>query len=180
MSRIQAQAAKLWQIIRAPETFSAYKSAVVVTWDILREIFLLLWLSLMWVAVLADGSITLGRSARTWLERQKHPSSDRSVAEVGKALLSAGSKGLASAISQAKHQLGIPVALETKVEPTVPVADSEPVASETKAEPTMPAANSEPTASETKAEPAVPAANSEPVVSENGGGQPKQPSRLPS
>lgn len=135
MSRIQAQATKLWQIIKAPETFSAYKSAVSVTWDILRELFQLLWLSLMWVAVLADGSISLGRSTRTWLDTQKNNSGDRSAAEMGKALLSAGSKSLASTVSQAKSQLGIADAAESKSEPAAPVVKSESASPAAKPEP---------------------------------------------
>ena len=156
MSRIQAQATKLWQIIKAPETFSTYKSAVTVTWDILRELFLLLWLSLMWVAVLADGSISLGRSVRTWLDQQIQANGDRSATDVGQALLSTGSKTLSSVVSQAKQQLGIPVVLEAAAELTAPAADSEPAALETNSEPAAPAADSEP-------------------VAANGGAQSKQP-----
>ena len=151
MSRIQAQANKLWQIIQAPETFSKYQSAVLVTWDILREIFLLLWLGFLWVAVLADRSISLGQSARIWLDNQKQSTHDRSAAEIGKALLSAGAKGLAVAVAQAKQQLGIPIVLETKSQPAV---------------------------SSAKSEPAVPAAKSESEIPDNGLTESKEPAEI--
>lgn len=120
MSRIQAQAAKLWQTLNAPETFSTYKSVFAVTWNILRELFLLLWLSLMWVPVLADRSISLGRSTRTWINSQKESGGDRSAAEMGKAVQSALKQGFASTVSQAKRQLGIPVVLPVESAPTTP------------------------------------------------------------
>ena len=126
MSRIQAQAAKLWQILNAPETFSSYKSSVTVTWTILRELCLLLWLGFLWIPVLADRTIALGASARTWMNSQKEVSADRSPAAMGKALQSALQQGLVSTVSQAKRQLGIPVGMDVDTAATIPAAKSTP------------------------------------------------------
>ncbi|MDJ0701652.1 MAG: hypothetical protein QNJ46_00075 [Leptolyngbyaceae cyanobacterium MO_188.B28] len=114
MSRIQTQAAKFWQTLNAPETFSSYKSAVSVTWNILRELLLLLWLCLLWITVLGERAIALGSSTRAWLSSQKEASANRSTADMGKALQSALKQGLVSTVSQAKQQLGIPV-VETEI-----------------------------------------------------------------
>ena len=126
MSRIQAQAAKVWQIINAPETFSSYKNSVIVTWNILRELSLLLWLGLLWIPVLADRTISLGGAARTWMTSQREANAERSAADMGKALQSALQQGLVSTVSQAKLQLGIPVVMDVETAPAVSAAKSTP------------------------------------------------------
>ena len=114
MSRIQTQAAKLWAILNTPETFSSCKSAVTIAWNILRELFLLLWLCLLWIPVLGERAISLGNTTRTWINSQKEANANRSTADMGKALQLTLQQGLAAAVSQAKRQLGIPVVVETE------------------------------------------------------------------
>ncbi|BAS57454.1 hypothetical protein NIES2135_31810 [Leptolyngbya boryana NIES-2135] len=139
MDKIQAQFAKLWKLLTAPETFDTYKSAVVMTWTIIKETALLVWLVLCLVLVFADWfwkiSVGAGRSTRAWFNGLEG-SSEQIASETGRALLNAGKSSLDYTLNQARAQLGfeIPAPAPAKVEPV----KTEPVKAEpVKAEPAV-------------------------------------------
>lgn len=116
MERIQAQAAKVLQLITSADTFATYQNAVAVTWRILVEAALLVWLTICLVVVVFEWgwqtSVGVGRQARTWWEStlsSTEGSGDRVASEAGKALLTAGKNSLDFTITQAKSQLGLPI-----------------------------------------------------------------------
>lgn len=118
MERIKAQAAKLGQLLSKPETFAAYKNVVTLTWDILKETGLLLWLVICLVLVVFEWfwkfSVGAGQGARNWVNSLEG-SSDQLASETGKALLAAGKNSLDFTLTQAKSQLGFEIP-EPKVE----------------------------------------------------------------
>lgn len=112
MDRIKAQWEKLWQIISQPKTYATYTEAGQVTWTILKEMGLLVWLGLCLFLVVFDWfwhtAIASGRNFRAWLSNLEG-SSDQIASETGKALLSAGKNSVDFTINTAKAQLGMPV-----------------------------------------------------------------------
>jgi hypothetical protein len=124
MEKIQAQFTKLLKLLTASETFGTYQSAVTVTWTILKEAALLVWLVICLVLVVFDWfwkiSVGTGRSARAWVN-QLEGSSEQIASETGKALLSAGKSSLDYTLNQARSQLGFEIPSEpVKVEPVKP------------------------------------------------------------
>lgn len=113
MEKIKSQAGKLGDLLFDAETGATYKKAVTLTWAILRETGLLLWLTICLIFVGAEGfwkkSVALGRASRNWYEGLQAPkeTESKSAAEVGQSALSALGLGAATLLYQAKQQLGM-------------------------------------------------------------------------
>ncbi|MEM9213515.1 MAG: hypothetical protein AAGD25_04125 [Cyanobacteria bacterium P01_F01_bin.150] len=111
-SKIQAQAIKFWQAIVSAETAGAYAKALDVTWTILKEGAILLWLIICLVLVFFDWGYDTatgaGRSVRAWFEGLSQAESTDIASETGKQLVAASKASLSSTISQARTQLGLP------------------------------------------------------------------------
>jgi hypothetical protein len=111
-TQISSQATKLWQIISAPKTLEAYQQAIAVTWQILKETALLVWLTICLVLVLFDWlgttAVTTGHNVKNWFNSLKETSSDQIASETGKAILTVGKTGIASTVALAREQLGLP------------------------------------------------------------------------
>lgn len=136
MERIKTQADKLWKLLSNPDTFATYQKALQVTWDILRETGLLVWLVICLVLVVFEWfwktAVGSGRRFRAWFDGIQG-SSDQLASEAGKALLTAGKNSLDYTLSQAKTQLGLPVEVEPAptaiaAGPPAPVAPPVPTA----------------------------------------------------
>ncbi|WP_204138709.1 hypothetical protein [Halomicronema sp. CCY15110] len=139
MEKIKGQAGKVGELIFAAETGATYKKTLTLTWSILRETGVLLWLVVCLVFVGAEWfwqkSILLGQSARAWYEglQASSETESKSATEIGQSALSAVGTGAGTLLYQAKKQLGIdaePPALKsqkTKAEtPTPPPAPEPP------------------------------------------------------
>ena len=111
MDRIQAQAAKLWQLLFSSETASTYQKTLTLTWEILKESAFLVWLIVCLVFVLFDwfwqSSVQVGRDLRSWYDGFEDPNANNVLSATGKAVLAAGEAGASYILSQAKEQLGI-------------------------------------------------------------------------
>jgi hypothetical protein len=114
MDKIKAQAGKVGQLVFAGETSSTYGKALTLTWDILRETALLVWLVVCLVFVGGEWfwhtAIGLGAKARAWYEglSQTDDSGEaKSFTDMGQSLLTAGENGAAFLLYQAKKQLGL-------------------------------------------------------------------------
>jgi hypothetical protein len=119
MDKIKAQADKLWQLISNSSTANAYQQALALTWSIIKETGLLLWLVICLVLVVGDWfwkySFTAGQNTRAWLtDLQTKSTSDTPVegsgdfwSGTGKSLLAAGQNSLNAALNTARDQLGI-------------------------------------------------------------------------
>jgi hypothetical protein len=109
---ISDQANKLWQIIIAPNTADSYKQALGVTWTILKEAALLIWLVLCLVLVVFDwfwdNSIAAGQNTRAWFSRFTSDDTSQVASEMGKGLLAAGKTSLDYVVAQAREQVGLP------------------------------------------------------------------------
>lgn len=159
MEKLKSQVGKLGDIIFDAETGATYKQAVTLTWEIVRETGLLLWLTICLVFVGAEGfwqkSIALGRASRNWYEGLQAPkeTESKSATEMGQSALSALGLGAKTLLYQAKQQLDIeaeppapkPRPTEAKAAPTpepAPVKPTEPaiaaVAAESKSESSTP------------------------------------------
>ncbi|NEP19506.1 MAG: hypothetical protein F6J97_21875 [Leptolyngbya sp. SIO4C1] len=90
MERIQAQAAKLGELLFDPQTAKVYQTFLALTWQILKELALLLWLVICSVFVfgawLGEVALTAGYKVRAWAnvratalpnQRTKWPRLDR-------------------------------------------------------------------------------------------------------
>ncbi|MDX2242559.1 MAG: hypothetical protein NW224_17870 [Leptolyngbyaceae cyanobacterium bins.302] len=137
MDKIKTQADKLWQLISNPSTVAAYRQALTLTWAILKETGLLLWLVICLVLVLGDWfwkySYQAGQNTRTWLDELQTKSTSEAESsgnfwsETGKSLLAAGQSTVDAALNTARDQLGIeappapaPKALSPAPEPAKP------------------------------------------------------------
>ncbi|WP_008309088.1 hypothetical protein [Leptolyngbya sp. PCC 6406] len=113
MDKIKTQASKVGELLFAPDTGAAYKKTLTLTWDILRETGLLLWLVICFVFVGGEwfwnSAISLGQKGRTWYEglSQETTTEPKSAGEIGQSLLVAGENSAAFLLYQAKKQLGI-------------------------------------------------------------------------
>lgn len=168
MDRIKEQATKFWQTVSAPETLTIYQQAAGVTWEIIKELALLIWLVVCLVLVAGDWfwnfSIQAGRSFRAWLNSFDEPSADRIASQAGQAIVTASKGSLNFTLSKARTELGFPEpppkpapapTPAPKSAPPKPVANAAPPAPSTTAPvapeaPTAPAAPS-PTKSTTSA-----------------------------
>ncbi len=160
MEKIKGQAGKVGELIFAADTGATYKKTVTLTWSILRETGILLWLIICLVFVGAEWfwqkSILLGLSARGWYEGLQAPSEaePKSATEIGQSALSAVGTGAETLIYQAKKQLGIeaeppaPKPQKTQVKaPSVPTP--EPPTTTSAAAASSPATPTQPTSSTT-------------------------------
>lgn len=118
-SKIQAQATKFWQAVVSADTVKAYTNAIDVTWTIIKEAGILIWLILCFVLVIFDWgydvSTSAGRKTRDWYDGISKVDSNDIASETGKQLVAASKASLFSTISQARSQLGLPD--KPKVEP---------------------------------------------------------------
>jgi len=116
MDKIRVQANTVSQLVFSSETATTYKKALTLTWDIVRETAILIWLVVCLVFVGADWfyriSIQLGSRTRDWYETlgQKGDGGSKdapSMNTTGKALLHAGQSGVTFLLTQARDQLGM-------------------------------------------------------------------------
>jgi hypothetical protein len=163
-NQISAQANKLWQIVSAPDTVGTYQKTIAVTWQILKETALLLWLVICLVLVLFDwiGStaVQLGQQAKDWFNNLQDSSTDQMASEAGKSLLEVGKTGITSAVALAREQLGMP---DKPAAPTpAPSAASKPAPAPAPAPvPSAPPAVASPTVSPSASTPAESSADDE-------------------
>lgn len=106
-----SQARELWQTITAPETVKSYQSTLSLTWQILQRLGKTLWLGLCLVLVAFDwvGStgISVGRSARAWLEGLQQVKTEDVASQTGQRLLASSQASVTNAITNARKQLGL-------------------------------------------------------------------------
>jgi hypothetical protein len=131
MDTIKVQASKVSQLIFATDTAGTYQKALSLTWDILRETALLIWLAICLVVVggewLWNTAIELGQKGRAWYEslsaKPAEPEEPQSFESISKSVLSAGESGAAFLLHRAKRQLGMdaepPAPKATQPEPPV-------------------------------------------------------------
>ncbi|MBE7380416.1 MAG: hypothetical protein F6J95_003265 [Leptolyngbya sp. SIO1E4] len=138
MDKIKDQSSKVRKLIISGETGSIYKKALILTWNILRETGVLLWLVICLAFVLVEWfwktSLALGLKARGWYEEVKTPSNEepKSASEMGQSVLTALNSSTENLLYQAKQQLGIdaeppapkPVAPKAIAKPKAPEAPS--------------------------------------------------------
>jgi len=110
--QISSQANKFWQLLTAQSTLDTYRQAVNLTWSILKEAVLLVWLVICLVLVLGDWfwekSVGLGRQTRLWVNGLQTINTDQVASQAGKAIVEAGKSSLTYTIAQARGQLGLP------------------------------------------------------------------------
>ncbi|HSM81300.1 MAG TPA: hypothetical protein VLS96_06420 [Nodosilinea sp.] len=128
MDRVKEQANIVSQLLFSADTAAIYQKTLARTWDILREVGLLLWLVLCLTVVggewLYRTAVHLGRSTRAWVTSlsETSPSSEaQPIESTGQALLSTVQSGTAYLLQQARQQLGIP-----QSEAAAPVAPTPP------------------------------------------------------
>lgn len=140
-NQIKNQADKLWQTLSAPTTFSTYQQALNLTWSILKETVLLLWLVLCLVLVFFDWfgntAIALGRRAKTWFDNLQTSETDQIASDTGKALLEVGKTGIASTLSLARAQLGLPEKPAATTLSTPAIASAPPTVSKPMSKPAV-------------------------------------------
>ena len=113
MDKIKQQSNRVGELIFSADTGATYKKTLTLTWNILRETGILLWLVVCLVFVGAEWfwktSISLGLKARTWYEEAKEPkdAEPKSASEIGQSMMSALGTGTENLLYQAKQQLGI-------------------------------------------------------------------------
>lgn len=110
--RIRAQATKFWSVLVGSDTFATYRKAIHVTWQIVKEGMLLVWLVLCFILVGLDwGSeraIAAGRASRIWVDNMEPRDSNQLATDATQRLLAAGKAGAARAVTHARQQLGLP------------------------------------------------------------------------
>ncbi len=155
MDKIQTQASKVSNLVFAASTRETYQKTLSLTWNILKETGLLLWLVICLVFVGGEWfwkkSITLGRNTRNWYENLSAPKTEapKSPTEVGQSLLSALGTSTQHLLFQAKQQLGIdaeppaPSSMPTTPAPSVPASPAELAATSPKADTPSPADSDE-------------------------------------
>ena len=114
MDTIKEQANTVSHLLFSTDTGDIYKKALARTWDILREVGLLLWLVVCLAFVGAEWfyrtAVGLGRSTRAWYIglSEKDPTDAQSMTSTGQALLDTVQSSTAYLLAQARQQLGIP------------------------------------------------------------------------
>ncbi|MBE9136048.1 hypothetical protein IQ254_02325 [Nodosilinea sp. LEGE 07088] len=123
MDKIKEQASIVSQLLFSADTGDIYKKTLARTWDILREVAILLWLVICLTFVGGEWfyrtAVGLGRSTRTWyigLSEKDPSAAPASMASTGQALLNTVQSSTAYLLSQARQQLGIP---ESEPKPSV-------------------------------------------------------------
>lgn len=144
MDKIKAQANRVSQLVFSAETGAAYKRVLVLTWDILRETGVLLWLvvCLLFVGIewFYFSSVKLGRQTRAWYENLGQTSEGaepQSAASTGQAVLNAGQSGINYLLTQARQQLGMKA--PEKPAPPKPAPASPPAPAPSSPAPSSPA-----------------------------------------
>ncbi|NER80045.1 MAG: hypothetical protein F6K42_10765 [Leptolyngbya sp. SIO1D8] len=113
MDKIKEQSSKVSKLVFSGETGSTYRKTLILTWDILWETGILIWLTVCLLFVGAEWfwktSIALGLKARGWYESTKESKAEepKSASEVGQSVLTALNSGTETLVYQAKKQLGI-------------------------------------------------------------------------
>ena len=140
MDKIKEQASKVSQIVFATDTASTYQRTLLLTWDIIRETGLLLWLVVMLTFVGAEWfyytSVKLGRRGRSWYNTLGDGASSgepMSFSATGEAALETVKSGAAYVLEKAREQLGV-----SAPEPPPPVVKPAPTAPAPSAAPTAP------------------------------------------
>ncbi|HEY9887509.1 MAG TPA: hypothetical protein V6D02_03860 [Candidatus Obscuribacterales bacterium] len=135
MEKIKTQANKVSELVFAADTGSTYQKTLTLTWNILRETGVLVWLVLCLVFVGGEwfwkNSVSLGRKARDWYNDLQTPSTTepKSVSAMGQSALTALGSGAETLLYNAKKQLGMEAVPPTpKAVATPPVATSPPAA----------------------------------------------------
>lgn len=126
MDTIKEQANLVSQLLFSSDTGDIYKKTLARTWDILREVGVLLWLVICLTFVGGEWfyrtAVGLGRSTRSWYIglSEKDTSADaQSITSSGQALLDTVQSGTSYLLAQARQQLGIP---EPEPQPHAPPA----------------------------------------------------------
>ncbi|WP_052049990.1 hypothetical protein [Leptolyngbya sp. KIOST-1] len=161
MDKIKEQANVVTQLLFAADTGDLYKKTLARTWDILREIGILLWLVICLTFVGGEWfyrtAVGLGRSTRAWYTHlsEKDPAAEsQPITSTGQALLDTVKSGTSYLLAQARQQLGIPAP-----EPLVPAAPPAPTTSVAPPAPAEPATPSGPPAPVEPAPPTEPPAS---------------------
>ena len=153
--KFREQAAKVGQLLTSSTTYKAYRDALVVTWELLKEIAILGWYAVLLLLVLIDWILSTGRKVvfdvRNWVNEFDKDSQDagKIASQAGKSLASASQSSLKGLVSQARNQLGLPERSEPELVIPVkePQAEAVPVAATpASVTPTAPIAAPEPTA----------------------------------
>ncbi|MEO1068101.1 MAG: hypothetical protein AAFW95_03155 [Cyanobacteria bacterium J06638_6] len=149
MDKIKEQASVVSQLLFSADTGDIYKKTLLRTWDILREVAILLWLVICLTFVGGEWfyrtAVGLGRSTRTWyigLSEKDSSAEPASMASTGQALLDTVQSSTSYLLSQARQQLGIP-----EPEPKPPVAATPPAKPVPVVAPQVPPPATEPPAS---------------------------------
>jgi hypothetical protein len=134
MDKIKQQANTVSQLVFSAETGETYKKTLGLTWDILRETGILIWLVICLVFVGGEwfyrNSVQLGRNTRLWYEglgEKAAASEAESAASTGEALLTSVKSGTTFLLSRARQQLGMP---EPEPMATPPAPQSKPATPE--------------------------------------------------
>ncbi len=141
MDKIKQQANTVSQLVFSAETGETYKKTLVLTWAILRETGVLIWLVICLAFVGGEwfyrSSVKLGRDARAWynnLGEKVEGSEAENAASTGEALLTSVKSGTTYLLSRARRQLGIPdpepVSEAPALQPQAKPAAPEPAATE--------------------------------------------------
>ncbi len=132
MDTIKEQANLVSQLLFSTDTGDIYKKTVARTWDILREVGVLLWLVICLTFVGGEWfyrtAVGLGRSTRRWYIdlSEKDTSADaQPITSSGQVLLDTVQSSTSYLLAQARQQLGIP---EPEPKPPAPPAPAPPVA----------------------------------------------------
>ncbi len=157
MDKIKEQANIVSQLLFTGDTGEIYAKTLSRTWDILREIGILLWLVICLTFVGGEWfyrtAVGLGRSTRTWyigLSEKSPTTEPQSMTSTGQALFDTLQTSTAYLLAQARQQLGIP---EPEPKPT-PAATTPPPPSQPPAIP-APAAAVDPVVPSAAAAPAA-------------------------
>ena len=131
MDKIKEQANIVSQLLFSGDTGDLYKKTLTRTWEIIREIGVLLWLVICLILVGGEWfyrtAVNLGRSTRVWYASlsETSPSADpQSMTSTGQAMLETVQSGTAYLLGQARQQLGIP---EPEPQPATSPVPSPPI-----------------------------------------------------
>jgi hypothetical protein len=147
MDKVKEQASIVSQLLFSAETSAIYAKTLARTWDILREVGVLLWLVLCLTLVGGEWfyrtAVNLGRSTRVWYTSLSEKSIDaeaQSMTTTGQALLDVVQSGTGKLLSQARQQLGIaePAPKPVASAPTAPQPPSPPPFTPSPAAPPIP------------------------------------------
>ncbi|MBO9999654.1 MAG: hypothetical protein J7641_11725 [Cyanobacteria bacterium SID2] len=111
MDKLKTQFTRVGELLFSSNTGETYSKALSLTWNILKETAILLWMVfclVFLVFVWGWGYATqISSNAKVWYDNQGKKGSENLLGDAGKALVAAGSSSAAFAVSQAKEQLGI-------------------------------------------------------------------------